>query len=105
MSSENRQWDAGRFVQTLSYFEVVPVLNWLQQWFTGANDQPISRSEGDMRVILVAGATGGVGKRVVQRLLEHHYSVRALVRDAQKGRELLGDRVELLKQTSRSQRR
>jgi len=48
-----------------------------------------------MGVILVAGATGGVGKRVVRRLEDQGYPVRALVRDAQKAKEMLGDKVEL----------
>lgn len=37
----------------------------------------------------VAGATGGVGKRVVQRLLEQGRVVRALVRDVDKAKSLL----------------
>ena len=49
-----------------------------------------------MGVVLVAGATGGVGKRVVQRLLERGYKVRSLVRDADKAREILGEEVELV---------
>jgi uncharacterized protein YbjT (DUF2867 family) len=36
-----------------------------------------------------AGATGGVGKRVVQRLLEQGKVVRALVRDVDKAKSLL----------------
>ncbi len=48
-----------------------------------------------METILVAGATGGVGKRVVRHLLANNYRVRALVRDANKARALLGDAVEL----------
>ena len=36
-----------------------------------------------------AGATGGVGKRVVQTLLNKGKAVRALVRDEQKARKLL----------------
>lgn len=47
-------------------------------------------------VILVAGATGGVGKRVVRQLQEQGYAVRALVRDAKRGREILGNDVELI---------
>jgi len=43
-----------------------------------------------MGVVLVAGATGGV-KRVVQQMVERSYQVRALVRDADKAREILGD--------------
>jgi len=45
--------------------------------------------------ILVAGATGGVGKRVVKKLLEQNYQVRALVRDISRAREILGNQVEL----------
>ena len=48
-----------------------------------------------MKTILVAGATGGVGKRVVRHLLANNYQVRALVRDAKGARALLGDSVEL----------
>ncbi len=98
MTDKNRsQWDAGRFVQTLTYFEVIPFINWLQQIFTGsANNKQESQQGGKrMGVVLVAGATGGVGKRVVRRLLERNYPVRALVRDTQKAREILGDNVEL----------
>ncbi len=46
-------------------------------------------------IILVAGATGGVGKRVVQNLLEQNYRVRALVRDVTRAKDILGDKVEL----------
>ena len=48
-----------------------------------------------MGVILVAGATGGVGKRVVRQLVEQNYQVRALVRDAKKAQQMLGNDVEL----------
>ncbi len=98
MTEKNRsQWDAGRFIKTLSYFEVIPFLSCLQRLFTGrANTQKESQGgEKRMGVILVAGATGGVGKRVVRRLLEGNYQVRALVRDTQRAREMLGDNVEL----------
>ncbi len=98
MTQNNRSpWDAGRFIKTLSYFEVIPFLSCLQRLFTGrANNQQSSQGrEKDMGVILVAGATGGVGKRVVRRLLEQNYPVRALVRNAQKAREILGDNLEL----------
>ncbi len=48
-----------------------------------------------METILVAGATGGVGKRVVSNLLANNYRVKALVRDANKAKALLDDSVEL----------
>ncbi|NEO91466.1 MAG: NAD(P)H-binding protein [Moorea sp. SIO3G5] len=98
MTQNNRSpWDAGRFIQTLSYFEVIPFLSCLQRLFTGrANNQQSSQGRGkDMGVILIAGATGGVGKRVVRRLVEQNYPVRALVRNTEKAREILGDNLEL----------
>ena len=98
MSDKNRAaWDAGRFVQTLIDFEAIPFLSCLQrliQGFAGNNKNQPSRGQA-MGVILVAGATGGVGKRVVRRLMERNYPVRALVRDASRAREILGEAVEL----------
>lgn len=41
-------------------------------------------------IVLVAGATGGVGKRVVEQLLQQGYKTRALVRDVSKAQQLLG---------------
>ena len=35
-----RSWDAGRFVQTLNFFEALPVVNWLQKMFFGAPPPP-----------------------------------------------------------------
>ena len=35
-----RQWDAGRFVQTLTYFEALPVVSWFQKMFFGSTPPP-----------------------------------------------------------------
>ncbi|XZN92440.1 MAG: CIA30 family protein [Microcoleus sp.] len=89
------QWDAGRFVKTLAYFGVIPFIgsiSWLQQLFGSSGntkkDQP--------KLVLVAGATGGVGKRVVKRLQQRGIRVRALVRDSKRAQEILGKNVELV---------
>lgn len=91
------RWDIGRFAKTLAYFGVIP--------FVGSGGQQIFKSNKkkakDKRnkkegTILVAGATGGVGKRVVSKLLERGYKVRALVRDAKRAREILGQNVEII---------
>lgn len=99
MANQNDRsgWDFGRFVQTLSYFEVIPFLNCLQRIFPSRTKDNENQPSGEksVGVILVAGATGGVGKRVVRRLLERGDRVRALVRDTQRAKEILGDRVEL----------
>lgn len=95
--SDRSQWDAGRFVQTLAYFEVIPFFSWLQRLLQNrANDSKDRPAGGKMGVVLVAGATGGVGKRVVQRLIERGYQVQALVRDTDKAQAILNDDVKLL---------
>lgn len=45
-------------------------------------------------LVLVAGATGGTGQQVVRELAAAGYRVRALVRDADAARAVLGDQVE-----------
>ena len=98
MTQKSRsQWDFGRFFQTVTYFEVIPFLNCLERLFARVeNNKKNNQSQTkNMGIILVVGATGGVGKRVVRRLIEQNYQVRALVRDSQRGGEILGDQVEL----------
>jgi uncharacterized protein YbjT (DUF2867 family) len=85
-------WDLGRFWQTLTYFEIIPKIDFWQRLFQPSQSQ--SNRHTNM-VILVAGATGGVGKRVTKKLLAQNYRVRALVRNAAKAKEILGEQVEL----------
>ncbi|MFK0733509.1 MAG: CIA30 family protein [Gloeotrichia echinulata GP01] len=99
MTEKNRSpWDFGRFIQTLAYFEVIPFFKCLKQLIQGRpqdnKNQPIGGTS--VGVILVAGATGGVGKRVVRRLLERGYQVRCLVRNLEKARSILGNDVDLV---------
>jgi uncharacterized protein YbjT (DUF2867 family) len=99
VTDKNRsQWDLGRFIKTLTYFEVIPVLNWVQQLIQGRPQDNENRPIGgrNMGVVLVAGATGGVGKRVVKRLKQQGYQVRCLVRDIDRARSILGDDVDLV---------
>lgn len=91
------KWNIGRFVRTLAYFRAIPFMHsiaWLQQLVQGRDGKVMTVEQGE--VVLVAGGTGGLGRRVVRRLLEQDYRVRALVRDAEKGGSLLGDTVELV---------
>lgn len=100
MNENNRhQSKLCRLIQTLTYFEVFPALNWVQNIFAKNRSQPIQnqpKGGNFMGVILVAGATGGVGKRVVQRLLAQGEKVRCLVRDIDKARSILGNEVDLV---------
>lgn len=52
-------------------------------------------------IYLVAGATGRLGQPIVSRLLRRNRHVRALVRDLQKGRALLGENLELVQGDTR----
>lgn len=96
MSEQQKaNWDAGRFFKTLSYFGVVPFIgsiSWIQQLFGNNKNKPQAKPE----VILVVGATGGVGKRVVKRLQQRGVKVRALVRDAKRAKQTLGNTVEII---------
>jgi hypothetical protein len=77
---------------------VFPVLNWVERLFSGRPQDNLEElaEKSNMGVVLVAGATGGVGKRVIRRSLTAGKKVRALVRDIEKGRSLLGDDVDLV---------
>lgn len=52
-------------------------------------------------IYLVAGATGGLGQQIVSRLLLKNRHVRAFVRDAAKGRALLGENLEVVEGDTR----
>jgi uncharacterized protein YbjT (DUF2867 family) len=82
----------GQLWQTLTFFEVIPNFNF---WHKLLRNSPAQSYKQAKMTILVAGATGGVGKRVVQKLLARNYHVRALVRDVERAKTILGEQVEL----------
>ena len=86
--------DLGRLWQTLTYFEIIPFINCLSRLFSSRRMSKNFTPQTKMK-ILVVGATGGVGKRVVKNLLAQNYDVIALVRDAERGKQILGDEVRL----------
>jgi uncharacterized protein YbjT (DUF2867 family) len=94
MNQTNR-WNLGRFLETIAYFEVFPFCSWFRR-LLGSRDRAKSAGEKSVGVILVAGATGGVGKRVVRKLLDRNYQVRCLVRNAQRAKTVLGNSPELV---------
>jgi uncharacterized protein YbjT (DUF2867 family) len=99
VADNNRsQWDLGRFIKTLAYFEVIPFFKCIQKLIQGRPQNEKYQPNGGITVsaILVAGATGGLGKRVVKGLLERGYQVRCLVRDIEKARVILGNDVDLV---------
>ena len=93
-NNKRSPWDFGRLWQTLTYFEIIPFINCLSRLFSSRRVSKNFIPQTKMK-ILVVGATGGVGKRVVRELLAQNYDVIALVRDAERGKQILGDEVKL----------
>ena len=92
---QTSKWKPSKLFQTLGYFGVIPFIGsvkWLEKLFGKKTLLPPDTSE----VVLVVGANGGVGKRVVPRLLKQGYQVRSLVRDGKKAQEVLGNDVEIV---------
>lgn len=61
---------------------------------TAGAGSSVGSGPGKAAVTLVAGATGGTGRALVQNLLAQGYQVRALVRDAALAQQVLGDEVD-----------
>jgi FlaA1/EpsC-like NDP-sugar epimerase len=99
-----KSWDFGRFVNTLLFFNGPPSLqNFVAsvvQAMTGRTEQAdveqANRNKKQEEVVLVVGATGGVGKRVVDELRKRGYRTRALVRNLEKAKQLLSSEVEIV---------
>jgi uncharacterized protein YbjT (DUF2867 family) len=76
------KWDAGRFLNTVSYFGAIPILSDLQRWLTGASNSQSTIDGGRaLGTILVVGATGEIGHTIVHQLLKSGYQVRAAIAD------------------------
>ncbi|MDG2991373.1 CIA30 family protein [Candidatus Synechococcus calcipolaris G9] len=96
-STNNAPWDIKRFAQTLAYFETLPFIGNFSGLLSDirAGLEPFLPLEmkgvsyGGTGLILVLGATGGTGRRLVKQLLGQGYGVRALVRDRQKAEKVL----------------
>ncbi|MEM9925094.1 MAG: CIA30 family protein [Cyanobacteria bacterium P01_D01_bin.50] len=91
-------WDFSRLLKTLTFFEVIPVLNWVQDLVKDGSKNNPDKLIGakEMGVVLVAGATGGVGKRVVEQLIKKGYKVRCLVRNIDRARSIINDKADLV---------
>eukprot|EP01018_Ginkgo_biloba_P014949 Gb_08986 [translate_table: standard] len=93
-------WDIGRFLRTLYFFNGPPspaklFESLIAQFSSSTSRQSVPEMK-NMDLVLVAGATGGVGKRVVDALRKKGIPVRVLVRNADKARSLLGPNVDLV---------
>jgi len=99
--SSQAPWDFGRFLRTVTFFNPpAALLGKLMRSLTGgqsvaealaAADAAVAGGGNPRRggVVLVTGATGGLGRRVVARLLARGEAVRAVARDAAKAAQML----------------
>ena len=89
--SDRSRWDAGRFLQTLSYFEVVPVLNWMQNLFQGDSGDNREKPDGakPVGVVLVIGATSKLGQCIVKQLISQGYTTKCVADNIETAREIL----------------
>ncbi|KAF1867211.1 hypothetical protein Lal_00049640 [Lupinus albus] len=95
-----QSWDFGRFIKTLYFFNGPPSpAKFFDFLVEKLSDPSPSKSVNSMRtsdIVLVAGATGGVGRRVVDILRTKGIPVRVLVRNEEKARKMLGSDVDLV---------
>ncbi|KAL1328783.1 hypothetical protein HN51_038562 [Arachis hypogaea] len=93
-------WDFGRFIKTLYFFNGPPspakFFDFLVEKLSGPSPSESVNSMGTSDIVLVAGATGGVGRRVVDILRKKGIPVRILVRNEEKARRMLGSDIDLV---------
>ncbi|KAJ4843937.1 hypothetical protein Tsubulata_017581 [Turnera subulata] len=93
-------WDFGRFLKTLYFFNGPPspvkffesLIVKLSSASSGEPSKPMESSG----IVLVVGATGGVGRRVVDVLRRKGLPVRVLARNEEKARKMLGPDIDLV---------
>ncbi|XP_050368120.1 protein HIGH CHLOROPHYLL FLUORESCENCE PHENOTYPE 173, chloroplastic [Argentina anserina] len=98
--SGSQGWDLNRFLKTLFFFNEPPSPVKIFESLVSKLSSP-SPSESVKRmetsgIVLVAGGTGGVGRRVVNILRKKGIPVRVLVRNEEKARQMLGPDIDLI---------
>ncbi|XP_074272376.1 protein HIGH CHLOROPHYLL FLUORESCENCE PHENOTYPE 173, chloroplastic isoform X2 [Silene latifolia] len=96
----NQPWDFGRFVKTLFFFDAVPnplkfVESLVEKLSGETSPEPVKKMEYS-GIVLVVGATGGVGRRVVDVLRNKGQRVRVLVRNEEKAKRMLGPDIDMV---------
>ncbi|XP_021907610.1 uncharacterized protein LOC110821941 [Carica papaya] len=90
-------WDLGRFLKTLYFFNGPPSpAKFVESIIEKLSPKEQTKSMATSDIVLVAGATGGVGRRVVDILRNKGFPVRVLVRNEEKARRMLGPDVDLI---------
>ncbi|XP_077227156.1 NAD(P)-binding Rossmann-fold superfamily protein [Tasmannia lanceolata] len=98
--SGRQSWDFGRFFRTLYFFNGPPspakfVEFLIEKLSSPTSSEPVQKME-TSDLVLVAGATGGVGRRVVDILRKKGLPVRVLVRNEEKARTMLGPDIDMI---------
>ncbi|KAK6932720.1 NADH:ubiquinone oxidoreductase intermediate-associated protein 30 [Dillenia turbinata] len=93
-------WDFERFVKTLYFFNGPPnpakLFEFLIERFSSTKPSEAAKAMEASGIVLVAGATGGVGRRVVDVLRKKGMPARVLARNEEKARRMLGPDVDLV---------
>ncbi|XP_075667080.1 protein HIGH CHLOROPHYLL FLUORESCENCE PHENOTYPE 173, chloroplastic [Castanea sativa] len=95
-----QSWDFGRFFKTIYFFNGPPspakfFESLIEKLFSPSPSKPVNTMDSS-GIVLVAGATGGVGRRVVDILRKKGLPVRVLVRNEEKARKMLGPDIDLI---------
>ncbi|XP_008790013.1 protein HIGH CHLOROPHYLL FLUORESCENCE PHENOTYPE 173, chloroplastic isoform X2 [Phoenix dactylifera] len=98
--SGRQAWDFSRFFRTLYFFNGPPnpvefIRSLIEKLASPTASEP-SKEMKTSSIVLVTGATGGVGRRVVDILRKKGLPVRALVRNKEKARTMFGPDVDLI---------
>ncbi|KAF5188629.1 NADH:ubiquinone oxidoreductase [Thalictrum thalictroides] len=98
--SGKQGWDLGRFLKTLYYFNGPPspakfFASLIGKFSNSTSSEPV-KEMGTSDIILVSGATGGVGRRVVDVLRKKGLPVRVLVRNEEKAKKMLGPDIDII---------
>ncbi|KAJ4782072.1 NAD(P)-binding Rossmann-fold superfamily protein [Rhynchospora pubera] len=98
-STTRESWDIGRFLRTLFFFNGPPnplkFVESLIEKVTSPEPGEIPKKMKASGTVLVTGATGGVGRRVVDILRNKGVPVRILVRNEEKARSMFGPDIDL----------
>ncbi|KAJ3686370.1 hypothetical protein LUZ61_015534 [Rhynchospora tenuis] len=98
-STTRESWDIGRFLRTLFFFNGPPnplkFVESLIDKVTSPEPGEVPKKMKASGTVLVTGATGGVGRRVVDILRNKGVPVRVLVRNEEKARSMFGPDIDL----------
>ncbi|KAK1276844.1 hypothetical protein QJS04_geneDACA023659 [Acorus gramineus] len=93
-------WDFSRFLKTLYFFNGPPSPSKFVDFLIAKLSSQTSSEQANIMensgIVLVTGATGGVGRRVVDVLRKKGYPVRVLVRNEEKARKMLGPDIDMV---------